>query len=169
MTSLKKSAGSWACSRASGDGGAVFSCAERTGAMRAAWAKPKQLLLRTLARVARKPAVDVGNGSVASGAPGLWKSADHGLVAAPGLEDQPQAGGSVDADHGLGSDLPTGLHQPAKPRTPDLSLPAARQGNQRSGPGLVRGCDVCADGGRVHVSGGGDGLVESVCAGLAAE
>ena len=120
----------------------MFSGAERAGAVRAAWAAPKQLLLRSLARVARKPAADVGDGPVAFGAPGLWNSADHSLAAAPGVEDQPQAGGSVDADHGLGSNLPAGLHQPTEPRTPYLSLPAARPGNQRSGPGLVRGCDV---------------------------
>ena len=39
----------------------------------------------------------------------------------------------------------------------------------RSGPGLVQRHHVCADGLWVHVFGGGDGLVESVCAGLGAD
>src|SRR2546426_1641345 len=169
MTSLKKSAGSWACSRASGAGGAMPSWTEREGAVRVAWVEPKQLLLRSVTGVGRELAADVGNGPVASEAPGPWKSADHGMAAAPGVADQPQAGGSVDADHGLGSDLPTGLDQPTKPGTSDLSLPAARQANQRSRPGLVCGYHVCADGGGVHVFGGGDGLVEPLCAGLAVE
>src|SRR5206468_2784354 len=68
--------------------------------------------------------------------------------------------------NGPGGRLSQTQPEPTGRRAPDLSLPLGRAANQRSGPGLVQRHHLRADGLRVHVSGGGDGLVEPLCAGL---
>jgi HTH-like domain len=62
-----------------------------------------------------------------------------------------------------------GIDKPAGRRTSDLPVFIAGKGGQWSGPGLVRRYHLHPDALRLHVSGGGDGLVESLRASVALE
>ena len=61
---------------------------------------------------------------------------------------------------GIGADLRQATDKPAGARPPNLSVSIARFGGEGAGPSLVFGHHLCADGHRIHVSGGGDGLVD---------
>src|SRR5438309_5365821 len=140
--------------------------AEPTTAMRAGGDLAQRILLRTGAGEPREPGFDAAVGRVASGTSGLREPALGGAFAARGPGGQPQTGGAAAGVDGAGSGVSQAEPEPARARASDLSLPLGRAGNQRSGPGLVQRHHVCADGLRVHVSGGGDGWVESIRTGL---
>src|SRR6266513_519065 len=72
----------------------------------------------------------------------------------------------VDGDR---SDLPEGFEQPSWGRPPDLPLSAERIGDQRTGPGVVQRHHVYPGTAGIFVFSGGDGLVESLRAGLGVE
>ena len=59
--------------------------------------------------------------------------------------------------------------EPAGVGTSDLPVSVEGFGRDGSGSSVVRGHNVCAYGQRVYVFGGGHGLVESLCAGVALE
>jgi hypothetical protein len=130
---------------------------------------PQQLLLPMRARDGGEPGVDAAVGRVALGASGLWQPQAEGAVAPGGFEGQPQARGTVAAFDGDRGHLGQATDQPARTGPSNLSVSVARFGGDRAGSSLVFGYHVCADGHGVHVSGGGDGLVESLCVGLAVE
>ena len=136
--------------------------------MRVGWHLAQRVLLRTAAREPGEPGLDAAVGRVASELSGLWQPAAEGAFAAGRPGGQSQTGGAAAGVDGGQSGLSQAQPEPAWARTSDLPLPLGRAGNQRSGPGLVQRHHVCADGLRVHVSGGGHGLVESLCAGLGA-
>src|ERR1039458_2303292 len=120
----------------------------------------QRVLLRTGAGERSESGPDAAVGRVAFGTSGVWQPALDGLVAARGAAGESQARGSVAGVDGRGSHLSQAELESAWRRASDLSVPLGRAGNQRPGPGMVQRHHVCADGPRVHVSGGGDGLVE---------
>src|ERR1035441_4904579 len=139
---------------------------EPPAAMRVGQDLAQWVLLRTAAGEPGESRLDAAAGRVASGTSGLWESAADGAFATRGPGAQSQTGGAATGVDGGASGLSQAQPEPARRRAPDLPLPPGRAGNQWSGPGLVQRHHVCADGLRVHVSGGGDGLVEPVCVGL---
>ena len=60
-------------------------------------------------------------------------------------------------------------HEYGPTRTRNLPVFIAGQSDHGSRPGVVRGHYLYSDAPRIHVSGGGDGLVEPVCTGLGVE
>ena len=126
------------------------------------------VLLRIGAGESGEFGLDAPVGRVTSQASGVWESAASSDAAPRRSGSQPQASSTAAGIDGLRSRLSQTQSEPAWRRAPDLSVPAERAGNQRSGPGLVQRHHLRADGSWVHVFGGGDGLVEPVCAGLGA-
>src|ERR1051326_7257674 len=139
---------------------------ELTTAMRVGRYLAQRVLLRAGAGERGEPGTDAAVGRAASGISCVWEPTTDGAVATRGPAGQPQASGAAPGVDGARSGLSQAQPEPARRGPPDLSLPLGRPGNQRSGPGLVQRHHVRADGLRVHVSGRGHGLVESLCAGL---
>ena len=142
---------------------------QRAASVRAAGAVPQQLLLPVCSGNGGEPGADAAVGRVASGASGVWQPQAGGAVAPGGLGRQSQARGPVAALDGDRGDLRQAADQPAGAWPPNLSVPVAGFGGDWAGSSLVLGYYVCADGHGLHVSGGGDGLVESIRIRLAAE
>ena len=101
-----------------------------------------------------------------SGASGVWESTVDGAAGAGRLGGQSQAGGATAAGDGSGGAVSQALAEPAGGGARIYPYLLKGSGDHRSGPGVVQRHHVCADGLWVHVSGGGDGLVEPVCAGV---
>ena len=135
---------------------------QRAAPVRAAGLVPEQLLLPVLPGGGGEPGPDATVGPVASGPSGLWQSQVDGASAPGGFEHQSQADGAVAAPDGDRSDLRQTQDESAGAGPSDLSISVARFGSDRARSGLVFGHHLCADGGGVHVFGGGDGLVESL-------
>src|ERR1035437_6728410 len=162
---LKKSAGNWGCKPAARIGGTMHRT-ELTTAVRTGGDLAQRVLLRAGAGERGESGFDAAVGRVASETSGVWEPALDGGVATGRLGGQPQASGTTAAADGGGSGVSSTVAEFVRGGTSDLSLPVGRAGNQRSGSGVVQRHHVCADGLWVHVSGGGDGLVEPVCAGV---
>ena len=141
--------------------GIEFASAVRVGGHRAQW-----VLLRTGGGDGGESGVDAAFGRVAPGASGVWEPAVAGVIATGRSGGQPQAGGALAPGDGSGSALSAPVLESSGGGASDLPLPVKRAGNQRSESGVVQRHHVCADGGWVHVFGGRDGLVESLCAGV---
>src|SRR6266566_2647625 len=142
---------------------------EHTTSMRAAGTEPERVLLRAVRGDGRESGVDATTGSTAFGPSGIWESAFDGAVARPGAGGQSQAGGPLVGVDGDRSDLPQGLEQPTWGRPPDLPVFVEGTGDQRTGPGVVQRHHVYPGTAGIFVFGGGDGLVESLRAGLGVE
>src|ERR1035441_1657453 len=88
---------------------------------------------------------------------------------AGGMEAENDFGtrGTLDAE-ALGADGNAAIRADPEGRAdaPNIRPPRATRGWAEDGPGVVQRHHVCADGLWVHVSGGRDGLVEPVCAGV---
>ena len=162
---LKKSASNWGCESATKLGVAMRRT-ELTTAVRTGGDLAQRVLLRAGAGERGESGVDAAVGRVASGTSGVWESAFDCGVAAGRPGGQSQARGATAAVDGGGGGVSQAVVEFTRGGTADLSLPVGRAGNQRSGSGVVQRHYVRADGRRVHVSGGGDGLVEPVCAGV---
>ena len=142
---------------------------ERATAMRVARRQSQWLLLRTLCRERGESGVDATSRRVAFETSGVWASAADGAVAAGGLGGERQARGTVDAGDGHRGDLSQTRHQPESTGTRNLPVFIEEQSHHRPRSGVVFGHHLHPDEAWVHVSDGGDGLVESVCAGVGIE
>src|SRR5216683_913941 len=127
---------------------------ELTAAMRVDGDLAQWVLLRTGAGERREPGLDAAVGRIAFGLSRLWEPAFDGALATGGLGGKPQACGQTAAGDGGAGGVPQALAERTGRRASDLSLPAGRPGNHRSGPGVVQRHHLCADGLRVHVFGG---------------
>jgi len=85
------------------------------------------------------------------------------------LASEREADWALDEGDGSGGDLLQARDECVWDWTRDLPVFIEEQGDHRSRSGVVRGHHLPADAARVHVSDGGDGLVESVRAGLGVE
>lgn len=141
---------------------------EHPSAVRVGGPVPQRLLLRAQSGDAGESGPDAAAGRAPPEAPGLWEPTANRMAAAGGAGAEPQAGGAVAADHGHRGHLPAAFTEPSPGRASDLSVSVGRLGNHGSGPGVVCGHHLCAHGLWLHVSGGGDGLVEPLRAGLGA-
>jgi len=142
---------------------------QRAASVPTAGALPQRLLLPVRSGDGGESGADAAVGRAASGASGLWQPQADGAVAPGGVGGQSQARGATAAVDGDRGDLRQAANQSAGTWAPNLSVSVARFGGDGAGSSLVFGHHVCADGHRLHVSGGGDGLVESLCVGLAVE
>ena len=142
---------------------------QRSAPVPAVGSLPRQLLLPVLPGDGGEPGVDAAAGPDALGASGLWESQADGALAPGGSGHQSQASGEAAARDGNRGDLRQATDESAGGGPPDLSVSVAGFGSDGTGSGLVFGHHVCAYGDGVYVFGGGDGLVESVCAGVAVE
>src|SRR5277367_3746884 len=140
---------------------------QRATPVRVAGAEPQPLLLPVLPGDGGEPGTDASVGRTALGASGLWQPQADGTLAAGGFGRQSQARGATAAFDGDRGNLRQAADQLAGAGPSDLSVSVARFGRDGTGSSLVFGHPLCADGHGVYVSGGGDGLVESLCAGLA--
>ena len=111
-------------------------------------------------RAAGESGADAAVGRVASGTSGLRQPQADRVLAPGGPGRQTQVRGAAAAFDGDRGDLRQAPDQPAGARPPNLSVSIARFGGEGAGPSLVFGHHLCADGHRIHVSGGGDGLVD---------
>jgi len=118
---------------------------------------------------ARKFAVDAAVGRAALGAAGVWESAIDGDAVAGGLESESQASATAVESDGDRGDLSEAFPQPGSGWAGDLSVPIGGFGDQWTESSVVCRRDVCAYGVWVFVSGGSDGLVESLCIGVGLE
>jgi hypothetical protein len=141
---------------------------EHSKAVRTGERVTQRVLLRTVSRVGGEPCADALDRRNAPGAAGVWKSPVNGALESGRASGEPQTSGAIAASHGDPSIVSQALAQPTRRGAPKVPVSAQRPGNMRSGPGLVQRHHVCADGQRIHVSGGDDGLVESVCSGVGA-
>jgi len=147
----------------------VHSHPECEAAMRVAGHQSQRLLLRALPGECREPAFDEAAGRVAFAASGVWASPTDGGVAAGGLAGEREARGTIDAGDGSGGHLSQAGNQPTPAGARNLPVFIEAQGHHGTRPGLVRGHHLHPHAAGVHVSDGGDGLVEPVCAGLGVE
>lgn len=138
-------------------------------AMRTAGDQPQRLLLRTLSGKCGEPAFDEADRRAAFAASDVWASAPDSSVATGRCSDQPKAGGTVDEGHGHRGHLSQAGHKPGSAGTRDLPVFIEEQVHYGSRPGMVRGHHLHPHEARVHVSDGGDGLVEPVRAGVGVE
>src|SRR6266571_5492729 len=141
---------------------------EPTSAMRVGRDLTERVLLRAGAGESGELGLDASVGRIASKTSGLWESEANSYPSPRRPGGQPQARGAAAGVDGIRSRLSQAQPEPTWRRAPDLPVPLGRAGNQRSGPSLVQRHHLRADGQWVHVFGGGDGLVEPVCAGLGA-
>jgi transposase len=150
---LKKSANSWTC-ESPAEPDRTMCKTEHSPTVRTDGDLAERLLLRAAGGELGEPGVDAAAGRIASGLSRLWEPAFKGALGTRSPGDQPQASDQTAAAHGAPGGLSQALSEPTWRRASDLSLPAGRPGNQRSGPGLVQRHHVCADGlrafGREH-------------------
>ncbi len=142
------------------------SAAQRAAPVRAAGGVPWQLLLPVLSGDRGEPGADAAVGPDAFGPPGLWQPQTDRAVAPGGFDHQSQTGGAAAAVDGDRGDLRQAQDESAGDGAPDLSVSVTQFGSDGTGSGLVFGHYVCAYGNWVYVFGGGDGLVESLRAGM---
>lgn len=165
---LKKSPTNWDFDMLAGTGQSRFP-SQRAASVRVVGAEPQQLLLPVCSGDGGESVPDAAVGRVAFEASGLWEPQADGAVAPGGIGGQPQAGGAVAGFDGDRDDLRQAPDEPAGARSPDLSVPVAGFGSHWARSSLAQRYHICADGNGFHVSGGGDGLVEPLCVGLAVE
>jgi hypothetical protein len=96
----------------------------------------------------------------------LWGAADDALAEGVGVRRESQARGAADAPDGAASRCPGATYESAAPGACGVSVFAAGRNDLSSKRGVVRGHHVRGDAARVPVLGGGDGLVQPVCARL---
>jgi len=142
---------------------------QRAASVPTAGTLPQQLLLPVCSGDGGKPGADAAVGRAASGSSGLWQPQTDRAVAPRGFGCQPQARGAAAAVDGDRGHLRQAADQLAGTRPPNLSVSVARFGGDGAGSSVVFGHHLCADGHGLPVSGSGDGLVESLCVGLAVE
>lgn len=157
---LKKSPSNWDSNDAA-EPDRVMRGAEHSRAVRAAGTVSQRVLLPGQSGDPGESGPDATARRAASGASGLRESTAARVVASGGTVGESQTGESLAADHGDRGDLSTRVFEPTPNGPSDLSVPARRAGNHGSQPSVVRGHHLRADGLRVHVPCGGDGLVES--------
>lgn len=137
--------------------------------MRPAEPQSSRLRLRTGAGDAGEPGADEAAGSMALEVSNVWEPAVDGVVGSGGLGGEPQAGGWADGPDGIGGVVSTPLAQATGTGSRHLSVSVERGGGQWTGSGVVCGHHLPPYGLWVYVSSCGDGLVESLRAGLGAE
>ncbi len=140
---------------------------ELAAAVRPAGGLPRQLLLRGVSGDGGELGLDAALGRAAFRASGLRQPQADGAVAAGRPWDQSQASRAVVAGHGDRGDLRQTEVEPGRVWASNLPLSVKGFGSNGPGSSVVFGHNVCAYGQRVYVFGGGDGLVESLCLGLA--
>jgi len=138
------------------------------GAMRLGGTGAFDVLLRAGGAEQRELGVDAGDRRAVLEAAVLRLAADDGLAFRAGMGGQREAGGTADAGDGFAGDVTGTAHQSSPSRA--SSLPVFTEGHEdrAAQPGLVLRHHLRADAARVFVSGGGDGLVQSLRAFLGA-
>jgi len=136
-------------------------------AMRIAGAAPIELVLRTDGdRERRQPAFDASDRRVVPSTAVLWIPTDHALAQRAGMGSERKTRGAADADYEFAGDIAGSAYEQATSAEHDLPVSSERPANQCSERGVVCGYHVYSAHARIHVSGGCDGLVQSVRFGL---
>lgn len=113
-------------------------------------------------RVGGEPRPDAAYRQAVSEEAVLRRAADDVVAQRAGLWCESQTRGALDAPDGAAGDLARSAHEHAAPRTSNLPVFIAWNGDSCAEPGVVRGPDVRGDAPRLHVPDGGDGLVQPV-------
>ena len=93
---------------------------------------------------------------------------DDGVAQGAGSSGEPETGAKTDAGHGAEGYLPASQDQSACRQAEGVPLPAARSGDILAQSGVGRGHHLYPHGPRGPIPGGHDGLVQPLCAELAA-
>src|SRR3990167_3453680 len=136
------------------------------GAMRVGGIGAFDVLLRAGGQERRELEVDAGDRRAVPQAAVLRLAAGDGLALGGWGGSQREAGGTGDAGGGVAGGFTRAAHPAAPSRASDLPVLAAGYGSPAAQSGLVLRHHVRADAAWVFVSGGGDGLVQSLRAGL---
>ena len=136
------------------------------GTMRVGWVGALDVLLRAGGRERRESQVDAGNRRALPQAAVLRLAADDRLAFRAGVGGQREACGAVDAGDGVGGKCSGAAHQPQASRAPGLPVFTAGSQSPATQSGVVLGHHLRADAAGISVSGGGNGLVQSIRAGL---
>ena len=113
-------------------------------------------------RVDREPDTDATAGRALPQTPVLWRASDDNVVELGRVPRQYQAHHAPDARHGATSAPARSAHEQAAPGAQDLPVFIARYGDSLLERGMVFRHHLHPDGARIHVSGRGDGLVQSL-------
>ena len=136
--------------------------ADDRAAMRIVGTHEKHVVLPAGGRIGRDPRADA-SGRRAVFADALFRQPQ----ALPRVGSEPQAHPTADACDGHRGDLPEAADHLARRRTQDLPIFTTECGGHAARPSVVQRHHVRAAAAWVHVSGGGDGLVQSLRAELA--
>ena len=136
------------------------------GAMRVGRVGALDVLLRGGARKRREPKVDAGDRRAVLEATVLRLAADERLAFRARVGGQRETGSALDAGDGVAGKRSGTPHQPAASRAPGLPVFTAGSRSTTTQSGVVLGHHIRADATGISLSGGGDGLVQSIRAGL---
>ena len=140
--------------------------AEHSAAVRIVWRLAVGTVLRSRTGDGRKSAFDATVGR-AIHADAVLRGPEDGLVARRArVPCQSEAGAAVDACDGFGGNLSQTAAVASDAGTQDLSVSPAGSHNQPTGSGVVQRHHLHSIAGRIHLSGGSDGLVQPLCVGL---
>ncbi len=136
-------------------------------AMRPGGAAAVELLLRADGHGERRePAADETNRRALPEAAVLRIAEDDRLAPGSGLVGQREAGGATDAGDGAASHCARATYESSASQASGVSVSAARPSGPGAEPGLVCRHHVHSPAVGLPVLGGGDGLVQPVCAGV---
>ena len=127
---------------------------------------PVGVVLRSGTGDGRKFEIDAVNRRAIHTDAVLWDPEDEVVARRARVRGQSQTGASADAADGTRGDLPEATTVGPRFRAPHLSVSATGAENRSSEPSLVQRHNLHTAAARVHLSGGGDGLVQPVCTGL---
>src|SRR6516165_10703559 len=130
--------------------------------MRTPGDQPIELLSRTGCRVGGEPALDAADRPAVPQDPVLRQPTDGSVIGAIRGDGQSQAGTAAHGPNGPGSDLSQAADHHHGDRRAGLSLLAPRSGIDPRRRGLEFGHYLRADAAWLHVSDGGDRLVQPV-------
>ena len=140
--------------------------AKHSPAVRIVWSLAVGPVLRSRTGDGREFALDATAGRAVH-ADAILRGPEDGLVAGRArIPGQSEAGAAVDASDGIGGDLSQTAAVASGPGAQDLSVSLAGSDNQPAGPGVVQRHHLHSIARRIYLSGGSDGLVQPLCAGL---
>ncbi len=122
----------------------------------------QRVLHTQLERVGREPGSDARVGLAVSQTSVLWCAAHDNVVELGWIPRQRQTHHASDARHGTSSDYARPAHEQAASGTQDIPVFTAQYGHPLTRRSMVFRHHLHSDGSRIHVSGGRDGLVQSL-------
>src|SRR5204862_1458270 len=114
----------------------------------------------------REPATDAAHRRTVHADSVLWSPENELVAGRAGIRRQSEASPPADAADGFGGDLPEAPAIEAGDRASNLSVPAAWDQDRPAQSGLDERHHVHPAAARVHLSGGGHGLVQPVRVGV---